>query len=433
MSTHGRSGNCTPGPDLVNLSTPTPGAADDICPAGHQILEADLHPLTGFTIGITAARRREEFGAALQRRGATVLYGPAIQIVPVEDDEALREVTLGCLAEPPDIVVATTGIGFRAWIEAADGWGVGENLLEQMGRAWLLARGPKARGAMRAAGLHGEWSPASESSSEVLQRLLEQDLRGLRVAIQLHGEPVPDLVQALRAAGATVVEVQVYRWRPPADIAPLAKLCRAVADRTLDAVTFTSAPAAASFLLTAQQLGIEHQTRDAMRQDVLVFAVGPVTAAPLDRLDIRVIQPDRARLGSMIRKILTEVPARRTRNLLLAGHQMQIRGQGIVIDGQFLNLPPTSMALLHLLTAHPGQVISRTDLAGALPGSSTDEHAVEMAIGRLRTSLGDPRVVQTVLKRGYRIAFDPESDLPGFPSHSTCSDAAHTSLTSRSG
>jgi uroporphyrinogen-III synthase len=47
-------------------------------------------------------------------------------------------------------------------------------------------------------------------------------------------------------------------------------------------------------------------------------------------------------------------------------------------------------------------------LATALPGGSADEHAVEMAIGRLRTALGNPRMIQTLVKRGYRIAYDPE-------------------------
>jgi nitrite reductase/ring-hydroxylating ferredoxin subunit len=37
------------------------------------------------------------------------------------------------------------------------------------------------------------------------------------------------------------------------------------------------------------------------------------------------------------------------------------------------------------------------------PGNA-DEHAVEAAIARLRSSLGAPKVVQTVVKRGYRLA-----------------------------
>ncbi len=362
--------------------------------------------LTGYSVGITAARRRHEFGAALERRGALVLYGPAIRIVDVEDDEALRSVTQECVDQPPDIVVATTGIGFRGWIEAADGWGLGQLLLARMSGATLLARGPKARGAMRAAGLSGEWSPESESSTEVLHRLLQMDLVGRRVAIQQHGEPLPDMVERLRAAGAIVVGVQVYRWRPPADTAPLAKLCRAVADRTVDAVAFTSAPAAASFLLAAQELGVQDELVAALAHDVLAFGVGPVTAAPLQRAGIPVLQPERARLGSLVREISDRLPALRSRRFRAAGHTIELRGHGAVIDERFAPLPPTGMALLRQFCRHPGTVVSRSALSGALPGGGQDEHAVEMAVGRLRTALGDPAVVQTVVKRGYRLALD---------------------------
>lgn len=49
------------------------------------------------------------------------------------------------------------------------------------------------------------------------------------------------------------------------------------------------------------------------------------------------------------------------------------------------------------------------------PGDGGDEHAVEVAVGRLRTALGDPRIIQTVVKRGYRLAYEPEraGNLPG--------------------
>lgn len=55
----------------------------------------------------------------------------------------------------------------------------------------------------------------------------------------------------------------------------------------------------------------------------------------------------------------------------------------------------------------PGWVVARADLLRALPGGGTDEHAVETAMARLRTALGAPRLIQTVVKRGYRLALDP--------------------------
>ena len=59
----------------------------------------------GYTVGITAERRREEFAAALERQGATVISGPAIRIVPLADDRELLAATRRALAVPLDIVV----------------------------------------------------------------------------------------------------------------------------------------------------------------------------------------------------------------------------------------------------------------------------------------------------------------------------------------
>src|SRR5262249_17983251 len=98
-----------------------------------------VEPLAGYSVAVTAARGREEFGAALDRRGARVVYAPAIRIVPLADDTELREATERCLAAPLDFVVATTGIGFRGWMDAADTWGMVEKLTEAVGSAIVLA------------------------------------------------------------------------------------------------------------------------------------------------------------------------------------------------------------------------------------------------------------------------------------------------------
>jgi uroporphyrinogen-III synthase len=366
-----------------------------------------VEPLAGYTVGITAARRREEFAAALERRGAKVISAPAIRIMPLADDSELREATRRCLEYPLDIVIATTGIGFRGWVEAADAWGTGEELIKTIGQATMLARGPKARGAIRAAGLREKWSPESESSSEVLEYLMASELGGKRIAVQLHGEPLPDMVQTLRLAGAEVIEVPVYRWVLPADTSPLERLIEAVSCAAVDAVAFTSAPAAASFLRTAHEQGYGDSVRAALCGPVVPACVGPVTAGPFQAEGIPVIQPGRARLGALVREIVEQVPLRRGVTLPVAGHLLDVRGQAVVVDGQFVPLTTASMALLRELSAKPGHVVSRAELLKITPGEG-GEHAVEVAIGRLRTALGDPRIIQTVMKRGYRLAYEPE-------------------------
>ncbi|HXT91684.1 MAG TPA: uroporphyrinogen-III synthase [Trebonia sp.] len=366
--------------------------------------DASPAPLAGYTVGVTAARRAEELGGLLERRGATVLHAPALRIVPLADDSDLHKATLELIDTPPDTVVATTGIGFRGWMEAAEGWGEADRLRNALRQATLLARGPKATGAIRAAGLRELWSPASESSAEVLQRLLsEGPLHGRRIAVQLHGEPLHDFTDALRHAGATVVPVPVYRWMAPVDVGPLDRLLEAIVAGTVDVVTFTSALAATGLLRRAEESGLHDGLIRALRDQVAVACVGPVTAGPLLEYDIPATWPERYRVGALVRHV-TEVLASRALVLTVAGHQLEVRGSAVVVDGSLRPVPPGPMAVLRALARRPGWVVSRADLLAELPGGGADEHAVEAAIARLRSSLGAPEIVQTVVKRGYRLA-----------------------------
>ncbi|MFQ6200269.1 hypothetical protein ACLMMR_39730, partial [Streptomyces sp. NPDC000405] len=61
-------------------------------------------PLAGFTVGVTAARRADELGALLQRRGAVVVHGPALRIVPLADDGELLAATKEIIDRAPDVV-----------------------------------------------------------------------------------------------------------------------------------------------------------------------------------------------------------------------------------------------------------------------------------------------------------------------------------------
>ncbi|TYP84643.1 uroporphyrinogen-III synthase [Blastococcus xanthinilyticus] len=359
-------------------------------------------PLAGYTVAVTAARRKEELGALLDRRGARVLYAPAIRIVPLSDDTELVAATRRVLAAPVDLVVATTGVGFRGWLEAADAWDL--PLVAHLSGSRVLARGPKARGAIRGGGLVDAWSPESESSAEVLEHLLsgaEGPLEGRRIAVQLHGDPLPDLVSGLRAAGADVLTVPVYRWVLPEDVAPVGRLVAAIIARSVDAVTFTSAPAAASLLHVAGELGQREALVAAFGDRVLAVAVGTVTGGPLEAAGIPYTYPERSRLGALAREVVARLPARDP-VLQVGAHTLQVRGHAAVVDGELVELAPGSLAVLRELARRPGHVVPRPELVAALPGGG-DGHAVEMAVTRLRAALGAP-LVETVVKRGYRLA-----------------------------
>ena len=375
--------------------------------------DPDWAPLTGFRVAVTSARRAEELSALLERRGATVTSAAAITMVPLPDDDELRAHTEALIDVPPDIVIATTGIGFRGWVAAADGWGLTHELLVALGKARVVSRGPKATGALRAAGLPEEWSPESESSRELLHYLVEGGISGQRIAVQLHGatddwDPFPEFLDQLRAAGAEVVPIRVYRWHSAPHGGDFDQLVAGIADEKFDAVSFTSAPAVASVLLRAKEMGIEDKVLSAFRTGVHAMCVGPVTARPLVRLGVPTSAPERMRLGALARHITDELPLLQSRTLRVAGHLLEIRGTCVMVDGVVKALSPAGMATVRALAQRPGAVVSRTDLLSALPGSGTDTHAVETAVLRLRTALGDKNIVSTVVKRGYRLAVDDE-------------------------
>jgi uroporphyrinogen-III synthase len=363
-------------------------------------------PLTGFTVGVTAARRRDELVALLTRRGAHVVEAPTLRILPLEDDLALRQATEQCLRAPLDYVVATTGLGWRGWMSAADGWGRGAELATACRDALVLTRGPKATGAVRASGLDEAWSPRTEATGELLTWLLARPLTGRRIAVQEHGLPLTDFAAALRERGAEVVSVPVYRWAPPDDPGPVRRLVEQTARREIHAITFTSALAITGFLTTAAQDGLDGPVLEALREEILTVSVGPVCARPLLAAGVPVVWPERGRLGALVRTVTETLPRRGRRAFTVSGRHLVLQGNALLVEGESYWLSPKSATLLRALAEHPGWVLSRAELLRrAWSRSDADEHAVEAAIARLRQSLGrHGDLVRTVPKRGYRLA-----------------------------
>jgi uroporphyrinogen-III synthase len=377
--------------------------------ARRTALGKGLEPLVGCVVAITSDRRREELAALLRRRGADVLMAPTMRIVPLHDDHMLRAATEECLRGPLDYAVATTGIGWRAWMSTAEGWGLADQLNAVLTRAAVAARGPKAMGAIRAGGLREVYSPPSESSPELLEWLLAQKLAGTRIAVQLHGSDDTGFLNALRSADAEVVPVPVYQWGPPEDPAAVVRLVDAVVRRQVHAVAFTSAPGAAAFLQAAENSGNLGRVIDALTSDVLPACIGSICASPLALHGIVPVWPERGRLGSLARVITEELPPRVRRRLNTPGRDIVVQGNAVLIDGRPVALSPLPAGVLRELARNPGRVLSRAELLRRVwSGMRRDEHAVEATVARLRSSLGDHGdVIATVTKRGYRLAVEP--------------------------
>ncbi len=367
-----------------------------------------LRPLDGFVVGITADRRWEEQAELLSRRGASIVHGPTMMTLYLASDENLRRATLAVIEDPPDYLVATTGIGVRAWLDTAATWGLADALIAALGSARVVARGPKAAAALQIGGL-GVWqSSPNEQMGALVDILLSEPLRGRRVAVQEYGMESPELVEVLSGAGATVVSVPVYRWRLPADPEPARRLVKAACSGQVDAVTFTSAPAVHNLFALAGTAEESDQLRAAFNGPVAAACVGPVCALGARQEGVEdPLTPAVGRLGLLVR-VLGDHLSQSRRVLRLAAHEVVIQGGAIEVDGAVDQLAPKERAILDLLARKPGSVVARDTFLSRVWGSSdADAHLLEVAIARLRRRLGPAgAALQAIPGRGYRL--DPE-------------------------
>jgi uroporphyrinogen-III synthase len=364
--------------------------------------------LQGFTVGITADRRWDEQASLFERRGATVVHAPTIRTIPLGSDVALRTATDLVIAGRPAVLVANTGLGIRSWFGAAESWGLGASLLAALANSQIFARGPKASGAIHAAGLDVAGRAASERLAEAVDMALGVLSPGDVVAVQVDGSGGSVQFERLRDFGARVIEIPVYEWKLPEDRRPAVRLAEAVIAGRVHAVTFTTGPAVRNWFAILAECDLDIPLRAVLASgDVLVGCVGPVCAESLLAEGIsagHVVMPDAWRLGPLVRSVADELVAR-TVGVDMLGARLCLAGTHATIDGEPVTLTDIESRVLAVLAMRPNYVHTKRDLLQAVWGSQDgDPHAVEVAVGRLRRRLGaSGAAIASIHRRGYML------------------------------
>jgi uroporphyrinogen-III synthase len=369
---------------------------------------ASTEELSGFTVGITADRRADEQEVMFRRLGVEVMRAPTIRTLPFGSDESLRSLTEGLIADPPDYLVANTALGIRGWLSLAESWGLDDRLRSALKDTRVVARGPKAAAAVHLAGLQVSWSARSEQLGAVADYLTAEGLAGRRLAVQLHGDQRQVLSERCRRVGATVVDLPIYRWTFPETADPVLRLIDGCVAGSVDALTFTAAPAVRNMFALAAQANREGQLLRALNAEVVVGCVGPVCAAAAAELGVKcVVVPDAWRLGALVRAVTEELVHRRHAFSCEAG-RLVLQGTVVLVDGVSVRLSDRERALLRRLAANPGATVTRGALLRDVWGDSVaDPHVVETTVGRLRAKLGTASAaIETAVRRGYRLSVE---------------------------
>ena len=362
-------------------------------------------PLSGVVVGVTADRCCEEQIDLLVKRGARVIHAPTLQTVPVVDEDEMRSSIDRLVAHPPEVVILATGSGVQAWSSAAHALGMRDALGSAVAGATVVAQGTASSDAAVAAGWAVDWTAASGQSVDVIDHLRSIDVTGKRVAVQLDGDEVAHLVEAISELGADVVPVSVHRWQTTDQTAPVVRLVEAAADGRVDAVTFTSAPAVTGLVEIAEKAGLIDGLRTALSSRVLAVCIGPMSASTAETSGfLNLVQPRRSRLSSMVNSLVTTVEQTQW-SVPLGDSNIVIRASAIVVDGSVIDLAPRERDVLTRLARRPGAVVAKDVLVRHVWQDRAETHAVETVVNRLRRRLDSTAVrIMTVHKRGYCLA-----------------------------
>jgi len=271
-------------------------------PLGRRLTE----PLANRVIAIAETRELDVFAALLERRGATVLRYPLVQIIDAPDPLPVLSWIRNAAAGELDDLILLTGEGLRRVLKCLDRYepALRPAFLAALARMRRITRGPKPARALRELGLTADLPASTPTTAGVIETLRTVDLKAHRVGVQLYGdEPNQPLIDFLSAAGAQVRVVAPYRYADGASDSAVSELLGRMAAGTVDAIAFTS-KGQVERLFRAGSPDVVRAALAATR----VAAVGPVVAGALASHGVIVTaMPDDSWFMKPLTAALTEV------------------------------------------------------------------------------------------------------------------------------
>jgi len=252
------------------------------------------------------SRRAKEIAQLISNNGGIPVVAPSTREVPAGPNDDEMKLIRGILDRQFDAVIFMTGVGSRALVEAAEAVSPRQEFLAALARTRVVVRGPKPAAAMREFNVPVALTvPEPNTWREIVQALDTSQtvpLKGKRIAVQEHGEPSPQLYDALRERGAEVLPARVYRWELPEDTDPLKAAVRSLANGEIDLVMFTSSVQFVHAARVAGEIGLADKFTNALNRSVVV-SIGPIASATLRKNGITVdFEPSHPKMGFLVKE-----------------------------------------------------------------------------------------------------------------------------------
>lgn len=270
--------------------------------------------LDGIAVALLEARMESELASLVRRHGGVPIRAPALREVE-RNCSADLERAIDAMSRPGTLIAIATGAGLDRCLTIAKALGRSTEFRKALEAATVVCRGPKPVAVLKREGLPVHVRAEAPHTTRELIASLEAVDVAERTAVYVHdggaSAVVPD---ALRHRGANVIEVQPYEWALPEDLAPMRALVAAIVEGTIDALVVTTQVQARHLFEVAGLAGSRDGLRHALRNRVIVAAVGPTSAQALADLGAPPhVVPEQHKMGSLVLALARAVAARAAR------------------------------------------------------------------------------------------------------------------------
>ena len=248
-------------------------------------------------IAFLEGRRSAELADLIERHNGIPLGAPCLREVHTPDSAVLQASIRCVLQAHPAFAVFLTGVGTETVFDAARVMHCEADLRHCLEAATVVVRGPKPAAVLRKLGVRIDLSAAPpNTTAEVLASLEPLELKGKSVAVQLYGEPHPELSHELTARGASVLELAPYVWDRPFDTRPILHLLDALDAHEVDGLLITSQAQVANLFEVAAEA-----RRSPTLTGVAIGAQGPVAEAALVKRGVAAdFMPEHGHMGALV-------------------------------------------------------------------------------------------------------------------------------------
>lgn len=238
--------------------------------------------LEGRRIAVPESRELDLFTRMLERHGAVAVRCPLVSIHDVEDSTQVDAWLDRLVQGQHDVVVFYTGEGLSRLLGFARRKGIEADAISALGKTFKVARGPKPAKVLRSIGLVPDMMADEPTTVGLVKTLSTLQLDGKRVGVLLYPGGEEALPNFLGAAGAQVDPILIYRYASDEEDEHVLKLIRELVSGTIELIAFTSTAQVRRLKDVARQFGKEAKLDKAM-QNILIAAVGPVTAEAVNK------------------------------------------------------------------------------------------------------------------------------------------------------